>query len=109
MLQSGLSYSLKILSVIFETLEIFLEKIRPQQAGPSLFKRRIGRWPCAFLTAGSLSYALNVAVFRQIQRNDYRELGLEKYYGLDLNADMMRKDLEDRFNIRVKAQHFDLQ
>ena len=38
-----------------------------QQAGPSIFKRRIGRWPCALLTAGSLSYALNVAVFRQIQ------------------------------------------
>ena len=80
-----------------------------QQAGPSIFKRRIGRWPCAFLTAGSLSYALNVAVFRQIQQNDYKELGLDKYYSLDLNADMMQKDLEERFNIRVKAQHFDLQ
>ena len=28
---------------------------------------------------------------------------------LDLNADMMQKDLEERFNIRVKAQHFDLE
>ena len=80
-----------------------------QQAGPSIFKRRIGRWPCALLTAGSLSYALNVAVFRQIQQNDYKELGLDKYYSLDLNADMMQKDLEERFNIRVKAQHFDLE
>ena len=41
--------------------------------------------------------------------NDMEEIGLKaKYFTLDLNADMMREDLEKE-GIRIDAKHFDLE
>ena len=68
------------------------------------------RYPIALVFGGALSYALNLAVFRKMQKSDYEELGLlDKYLTLDLNADMMRKDLEEQYAIKVKAKYFDLE
>ena len=71
--------------------------------GSQIFKRRVARWPLACFLGGLFTYPLNLAVFRKIQYNDYDELGLTKYLELDLNADMMRKDLEEKFSIKIKA------
>ena len=40
--------------------------------------------------------------------NDLKEGGLDKYYNLDLNADMMKKDLEEQ-GVKIKATHFDME
>ena len=34
-------------------------------------------------------------------------MGLSKYYHLDLNADMIKEDLE-QFGFQMEARHFDL-
>ena len=73
------------------------------ERGAQIFKKRVARWPLACILGGLFTYPLNVAVFRKIQYNDYEELGLMKYLELDLNADMMRKDLEEKFKIRIRA------
>ena len=36
-----------------------------------------------------------------------KEANLEKYFELDLNAEMMKKDLAE-LGIKIRAQHFDL-
>jgi hypothetical protein len=53
------------------------------------------RYPAALGFAGLLTYAFNMFVLRPIYLNDIEEMGLaEKYFFLDLNADMMKDDLE---------------
>ena len=63
--------------------------------GPSLFKRRYIRFPTAFIIGGLCTYAFNQALLKTILDNDLKAEGLDKYYTLDLNADMMKKDLEE--------------
>lgn len=63
------------------------------------------RTPIALFTSGLLTYAFNLAVLRPIYYADMKELGLDKYMHLDLNADMMKQDLED-LGIRIKAKYY---
>ena len=50
-----------------------------------------------------------MTVLRTIYMNDVEELGLtENYLSLDLNADMMKKDLEE-MGISIKAKHFNME
>ena len=41
--------------------------------------------------------------------NDLDEMGLKTYLTLDLDADMMRKDLKEKCGIHINAHHFDLE
>ena len=64
------------------------------------------RMPAALGLGGLLTYFFNLFVLRPIYLNDIEEIGLaEKYFFLDLNADMMKEDLEE-FGFKIKAKHF---
>ena len=76
--------------------------------GPSLFQRRYIRFPSAFVISGLCTYAFNQGFLKMILDNDLKEGGLDKYYNLDLNADMMKKDLEEQ-GVKIKATHFDME
>jgi hypothetical protein len=73
-----------------------------------IFKRRLSRVPVSIILGGLVTYFFNLFVLRPIYLNDITEMGLaDKYFFLDLNADMMREDL-DKMGIKIKAQHFNL-
>jgi hypothetical protein len=73
-----------------------------------IFKRSYVRYPVALLASGIISYTFNYFILRPIYLNDLSEMGLaEKYFFLDLNADMMKQDL-DEMGIKIDAKHFDL-
>lgn len=77
--------------------------------GPALFQRRLVRAPAAMLFGGAIAYAMNKVVLKPIYLHDLDEMGLcKKYFDLDLNADMMKQDLEG-LGISIEARHFDLE
>jgi len=61
--------------------------------GPSFFKKRYVRLPVALVLGGLFTYALNRTLLRTLLTKDLKEEGLDKYYALDLNAEMMKQDL----------------
>jgi hypothetical protein len=74
----------------------------------SIFKKRWVRAPAALGLGTALTYFFNVFVLRPIYLNDIGELGLsEKYFYLDLNADLMKEDLK-QYGFKIDAKHFDL-
>lgn len=75
--------------------------------GPSIFKRRYIRFPTALIGSAGLTYASNQFLLRQLLNKDLAEESLEKYYELDLNAEMMKKDLAE-LGIQISANHFDM-
>ena len=73
----------------------------------SLLKRRYFRTPAAMLTGGVLTYTFNYFILRPIYLNDINEMGLaEKYFSLDLDADLMREDLLG-IGVKIKGKYFD--
>jgi hypothetical protein len=66
------------------------------------------RTPLALGLGGLFTYAFNYLVLRPIYYADIKELGLDKYMFLDLNADMMKQDLEE-IGIKIKAKYFNLE
>ena len=65
--------------------------------------------PFAMALGGIATFVFNQFVLRPIFLSDLDELGLaQKYFSLDLNADMMREDLE-QYGIAINAKHFDLE
>jgi hypothetical protein len=57
--------------------------------------RKFIRNPVALLLGGTLTYLFNSVVLKPIMLNDLEEMGLaDKYFGLDLNAELMKLDLE---------------
>ena len=70
--------------------------------------RKVLRWPTAVVASGLITYTFNFFVLRTIYLNDIQEMGLaDKYFFLDLNADMMKEDLK-KMGIEIDAKHFDL-
>ena len=63
------------------------------------------RAPVAISMGLVTTYAINLGIMRQIYLNDLKELGFEKYFELDLDADMMRDDLKE-MGIHIEAKHF---
>ena len=63
------------------------------------------RAPVALSMGLVTTYAVNLGIMRQIYFNDMKELGFEKYFELDLDADMMREDLQ-QMGINIEAKHF---
>ncbi len=71
--------------------------------------RKYARAPISLLLGGALTYLFNSVVLKPIMLNDLEEMGLvDKYFGLDLNADLMKLDLE-RLGISIKAEHFSME
>ena len=67
------------------------------------------RWlrvPCTVALAGLTTYGINRVFMQQVYLNDLKELNLDKYFELDLDADMMRADLKE-MGIEVEAKYFD--
>ena len=58
--------------------------------GPTLFQKRYVRFPTAMLFGGLLTFGLNQTFLKTLLLNDLKEEKLDKYYQLDLNADMMK-------------------
>ena len=66
------------------------------------------RLPACFLAGGVLAYGVNMAFLRTIYLSDLGEMGLtDKYFSLDLNAEMMKEDLS-KIGIHINARHFDM-
>ena len=65
------------------------------------------RTPCALSIGGFSAYLLNVAIMRSVYLNDLKDMELDKYFELDLDADMMRNDLKE-FGIEVEGRFFDM-
>jgi hypothetical protein len=62
----------------------------------------------AMFLGGLTTYIFNLAVLRPIYLDELHQYGLgEKYFFLDLNADMMRDDLA-QMGISIDAKHFDM-
>ena len=52
------------------------------------------RGASALMLGGLSTYLINITIMRTVYRNDIKDLGLDKYTELDLDADMMRNDLK---------------
>lgn len=84
--------------------------IMTRSSATSILKRRtLARLPLAMALGGVLTYAMNLAVLRPLylsELNDYKLA--DKYFYLDLNADMMREDLK-QMGFNIEAKHFDME
>ncbi len=80
-----------------------------KSAPTSVLRRRtIVRLPVAMMLGGAITYFMNLFVLRPIYLNELQEYKLtDKYFYLDLNADMMREDLK-QMGIHIDAKHFDM-
>ncbi len=68
------------------------------------------RWlraPCALSMGGFSAYLFNIAIMRTVYHNDLKDMQLDKYFELDLDADMMRNDLKE-MGIEVEGRFFDI-
>ena len=57
--------------------------------------KRYIRAPFAALMGGIMTFANNKIVMRTIYEKDLVDMGMNKYYTLDLNEQMMRDDLKE--------------
>ena len=81
-----------------------------KSAAQSILKRRrIVRLPVAMAAGGALTYLFNYIVLRPLYLSELQDFGLtEKYFFLDLNADLIREDLKG-MGISIDAKHFDME
>ena len=77
-------------------------------AGRKLFRHRFIRWPCALLTGCATTFVFSRLWLHNLYHNDLTELGLDRYFDLDLNADMMKADLQE-LGISISAKHFNME
>ena len=63
------------------------------------------RTPVALFQGGILTYAFNLGIMKHVYLNDLKELKMEKYFSLDLDADMMRQDLKD-MGIDIEGKYY---
>jgi len=72
-------------------------------------QKRFLRIPATLAMGGIFTYVLNYLVLRPIYLSDLEAMGLtKKYFSLDLNADLMRADLEN-LGISITARHFNME
>ena len=57
------------------------------------------------VTSGLTTFIFNRLLLRDLYLNDLKELQLDKYFSLDLNADLMKEDL-NKLGIQIDARHF---
>ena len=75
--------------------------------GPSYLKMRATRFPVALMLGASITSVAYQFLTYKMMVSDLEEAELNKYYELDLNADMMRQDLA-KVGIHIDAKYFDL-
>ena len=64
------------------------------------------RWPPALLIGGAATYLANMFIFRELYLTDLKELKLvPKYTSLDLDADLIRQDL-DRMGVSIPGVYY---
>ena len=74
-----------------------------------IFNKRYTRFPTALAIGGVATYVFNLFILRPMYLHDLEEMGLaDKYFFLDLNADLMKEDLE-QLGFKINAKHFDLE
>ena len=79
--------------ITFGLTTIISNRFLLNRSGKFLSKYMQQRWlrlPCAMAMGGLSTYALNVSIMRTVYLNDLQDLGLDKYFEIDLDADMMR-------------------
>jgi MarR-like DNA-binding transcriptional regulator SgrR of sgrS sRNA len=69
-------------------------------------QQRFIRAPCALALGGLTTYFFNKTVMETIYNSDLKQMGMEKYFEMDLDADMMRNDLS-QMGITVQARFYD--
>ena len=72
-------------------------------------QKRWLRTPCACLMGGLVTLAINKTIMVPVYEKDLKELGLSKYYALDLDADMMRDDLKQMKIMRISEMEKELE
>lgn len=77
------------------------------RVGGNLFRRLYARIPVNAAAGFAALNFMNKSILYKLLDDDFKEEKLDKYFELDLNADMMREDLA-KMGIRIKAAHFDL-
>lgn len=93
-------FSFSLLSVIAN---------RVLQSRFKIFNKRYTRFPAAIAVGGLTTYIFNLFILRPIYLHDLEQMGLaEKYFFLDLNADMMKEDLE-QLGFKINAKFFNLE
>ena len=56
---------------------------------------------------GAVTLGINRTVMRTVYEKDIIDYGMDKYYELDLDADMMRKDLKE-LGIKVGEEEIEV-
>ena len=69
-------------------------------------RQRWLRTPAAIVMGLTTTYAFNLGIMRQLYLNDLKDLSMDKYFELDLDADMMREDLS-QMGINIEAKYFE--
>lgn len=72
-------------------------------------QKRWLRTPCACFLGGLVTLAINKTIMVPVYEKDLTELGLSKYYELDLDADMMRHDLKEMKIMRINELEEELE
>ena len=77
-------------SISFVLFSLVTNRLMTKYNKYNLLKKRYIKTPTALLTGGILTYIFNYFILRPIYLHDIEEMGLaEKYFFLDLDADMM--------------------
>ena len=53
------------------------------------------RAPCFLALGGLTTYLINLIIMRPVYLNDLKDMGMDKYFELDLDKEMMKNDLKD--------------
>ena len=53
------------------------------------------RAPCFLALGGLTTYLINLIIMRPVYLNDLKDMGMDNYFELDLDKEMMKNDLKD--------------
>ena len=67
-------------------------------------QKRMLRSPIACFFGGLFTLVIDRNIMLPVYEKDLEEMGLSKYYSLDLDADMMREDLRQMKIMRISEQ-----
>lgn len=93
--------------ITFLLSSLIANRVLLRQQKPSIHRFMQKRWlrtPVACFFGGLFTVAVNKTIMIPVYEKDLQDLGLSKYYELDLDASMMREDLR-KMNIRRISEH----
>ena len=83
-------------------------RVLQRRKSPMAQKYMQQRWlrtPLALFMGGIATYTFNIVIMRSVYKNDLEDIGMNQYFELDLDADMMRQDLHE-MGINVEAKYY---